>query len=106
MILVKFIKNHTPYLAGETAGFSDAHTKRLEKLGVAVRVGSPAADKSMVPNRDYVTKPGSGSVTKIPEDWRGLHHFQRIKLAESVVGRKVGKAAEADAILNKATAEE
>ncbi len=106
MILVKFIKNHTPYLAGETAGFSDTQVKRLEKIGVAVRVGGAEMDKSMVPNRDYVTKPASGSVTKIPEDWRSLHHFQRIKLAESLVGRKVGKAAEADDILAKAGSEE
>ena len=98
MILVKFIKNHTPYLAGETAGFSDTQVKRLEKLGVAVRVEGAGLNKSMVPNRDYVTK--------IPEDWRSLHHFQRIKLAESIVGRKVAKAKEADDILAKAGSEE
>lgn len=40
MILVKFIRSHTPYMAGELAGFPDAQAKALISGGVAVAYGS------------------------------------------------------------------
>lgn len=51
-MMVKFTKNHTPYLAGETAAFPDGRARGLIGAGVAV---------------EYVTKPVEAPATVVVE---------------------------------------
>lgn len=51
-MMVKFTKNHTPYMAGETAAFPDDRGRRLIGSGVAV---------------EYVTKPIEAPATVVVE---------------------------------------
>lgn len=57
MILVKFIKSSTPYMAGETAGFADAQAKALIARGVALAVGGSAPVAAVIAPAQIVTKP-------------------------------------------------
>lgn len=42
-VVVKFVRGHSPYQAGETAGFEPRIARRLVEAGVAVYVNSPVA---------------------------------------------------------------
>lgn len=58
-MIVKFIKNHTPYMAGETAGFSDDRAKALIASGVALAADgtAPAPVAAVITPSGIVTKP-------------------------------------------------
>lgn len=51
-MLVKFTRSHTPYLAGETAGFDETRARALIKLGVAVEHDAKAAAPAEVGGSD------------------------------------------------------
>lgn len=42
MVIVRFLKNSSPYAAGETAGFEDSHAKLLIAQRIAEEVKQPA----------------------------------------------------------------
>ena len=47
-MLVKFVKNHTPYMAGETARFDDAVARGLIAAGKAQQAGVAPAVETVV----------------------------------------------------------
>lgn len=51
-MLVRFLKNHTPYLAGETAGFPDAQAKALIDKRVAAPAGPLSAPEDPLSEED------------------------------------------------------
>jgi len=55
-MIVTFIKNSTPYMAGEQAGFPDARAKALIAAGVAIQA-EPSSVAAIPDPAAIVTKP-------------------------------------------------
>lgn len=60
MKIVKFLRNHAPYNAGESAGFSEVDAQRLVRAGLAEFVQpieAPTPNRA-APDTDPKAKPG------------------------------------------------
>lgn len=102
MKLIRFIKSHTPYTAGETAGFDPARAAELIARGVAVAVGSEpvasAAPAQAVTKPMVASKPAAPQVGGYAVKHAGGPWFQVVGPAGEAVGDKAKKAdAEAEA---------
>ena len=65
-MLIKFIKNETPYMAGETADFDDRAAKARIRRGVAVEV--PAKSPAGYVTKPTVPAPPTVDVPNLPTD--------------------------------------
>lgn len=62
-MLVKFIKSHTPYMAGETARFSDPQGRALIAAGLAVE--DAAVAPQTLPYPEVIIKPAEAAETAV-----------------------------------------
>jgi len=91
-----------PYVEGSIAGFPPDEAFRLYMLQAARPANVPHVELPKV--SEPAPQPNSDVV--IPENWRDLHHLQRVRLAKQVAGLsdevKITKE-DADDILARAT---
>ncbi|MCL8382064.1 hypothetical protein [Xanthobacter aminoxidans] len=97
-IRVVFLRDASPYAAGEAAGFEEAEARRLKAEGMVAipdEENDPADDGSDQGGGDGT----AGDLVVIPENWHDLHHATRKKLAREISGEEPADTAAADAVI-------
>ncbi|WP_046869366.1 hypothetical protein [Microvirga massiliensis] len=102
LVLMQVVDSFAPYDEGALAGFPPDEALRLFQRKVAVPVGKdgrPVDVPADTPERSNI--PAASSSVEIPENWRSLHHLQRVRIAKDLVGgaRVISSVAEADLII-------
>ncbi|MFG1205577.1 hypothetical protein [Xanthobacter flavus] len=110
-IRVVFLRDASPYAAGEAAGFEEAEARRLKAEGMVAipdEENDPADDGNDQGGGGDGTSGDqgegggdgtSGDLVVIPENWHDLHHATRKKLARAISGEEPADTAAADAVI-------
>lgn len=122
-VRVVFLRDASPYAAGEAAGFDEAEAKRLKTAGiVAITDETPPAESGEGGERDPSSggsegdaggadaagngddpstgQPGTTAPTvDIPGNWQTLHHATKKKLAREVSGEEPANTEAAEAVI-------
>ena len=85
-----------PYSLGDIAGFPPDEALRLFKKGAAAPLD---ADPDARPAGDGENPDAAADGPVIPDDWEGMHHLTRVKLAKEISGGEVANKEEADEII-------
>lgn len=103
LVRMKMVEEHTPYRVGELAGFSpeDALRRFLEREALpAAEDGTPLIGFEDAVEPSEPAQSGPISTVQIPDDWRNLHHLQRLRIAKAISGDEtIATAIAADAII-------
>ncbi|MBC7168319.1 hypothetical protein [Phenylobacterium sp.] len=89
-----------PYSEGDIAGFPPDEAVRLFKKGAATPLDADPSDARRAAAAGDGEGAGSADdVPAIPDDWEGMHHLTRVKLAKEISGGDVANKEEADEII-------
>lgn len=122
-VRVVFLRDASPYAAGEAAGFDETEANRLKTAGIVVITDEtppaasgeggdpgPSSDGSegdaggadTAGNGDDQSVDQSGTTTPtidIPANWQTLHHATKRKLAREISGEEPASTEAAEAVI-------
>jgi hypothetical protein len=88
LVLFKFTDGPAPYKEGDIAGLEPEQAARMFrfKMGFPCKMDGQPIEFSGIPKSEQAPAASSNAV-HIPDDWQGMHHLQRIRLAKEIVGK-------------------
>ncbi|MCR5875163.1 hypothetical protein LRS10_13780 [Phenylobacterium sp. J426] len=96
LVAMRVAEAFTPYSEGDVAGFQPDEAHKLFKAKVltlpdGVREPSVEDDED-----DNGADDAEATAVVIPEEWEGLHHLTRVKLAKEITGGEIANKEAAD----------
>lgn len=87
LVVMRFLDSPAPYLKGQLAGLPPDSAARHYRFKMAVPV-TPEGEEIPLPGVrvEAPAHPAASNTVEIPDDWYGLHHLQRLKLAKAISG--------------------
>lgn len=98
LVAMRVAEAFTPYSEGDIAGFQPDEAHKLFKaklLTLPDGVNEPTVDSDNDEDGKGADDGGATAV-EIPEDWEGLHHLTRVKLAKDITGGDIANKEAAD----------
>jgi len=110
LVPMKFLKATLTDKVDDIAGYTPETAMAMHASGLAEpaegggKAPGSAEKKSGPVTSKVLDKPEDSDAARrggveIPDEWEGIHHLQRITLAEKITGKRPGTAADADNVI-------